>query len=409
MLHLDEKLIIKQRVVSYAIFVATLMLVFISLISVVFPALIIRATSPFQDSPVNPFEYGMWAFPLFAANFIVFGFAVTYHKNKLPSVIQKSIKFILNFDVSHKIAYIVVIILITIYISLTVNELAVEEDWYDYSGVRDAAVNWTFTDPVSSMLNFRYFLLHESLNIFGNIRVIPFIASIALLLLTYLITLEMSKKRFAAILSLAILLQSNLFFSYDTSATYENLWTLFYLLSLYLIYKKWYLSPIAYIFSAMSKLLTIMFIPMTLLFIYRSNIVKRKKVLTAISYGVIIGLLAMSYSLSYSPLQYYSGFDYYDFVDGFTSFSFQLRFDGLVLIFLLPLVVGLFIASRKGMLHADSIMVLISGVLISAPLLSGFTLMSIQPYRFVPLVVFFAMGVGIIFSKKLLNRPNYFP
>ncbi|MGI0082467.1 MAG: hypothetical protein ACREAG_04100, partial [Nitrosopumilaceae archaeon] len=71
-----------------------------------------------------------------------------------------------------------------------------------------------------------------------------------------------------------------------------------------------------------------------------------------------------------------------------------------VLIFLLPLVMGLFIASRRGMMQADSIMVLILGMLLSAPFLQGFTDFTNQPYRFVPLIVFFAMGVGTILSKK---------
>jgi len=85
---------------------------------------------------------------------------------------------------------------------------------------------------------------------------------------------------------------------------------------------------------------------------------------------------------------------------GFTSFSYQLRFDGLVLIFVLPLIVGLFIASRNGIVHADSIMILISGILITAPLITGFTELTNQPYRFVPLVVFFAIGVGVLLSKR---------
>ena len=88
---------------------------------------------------------------------------------------------------------------------------------------------------------------------------------------------------------------------------------------------------------------------------------------------------------------------------GFTSFSYQLRFDGLLLLFILPLIVGLFIASRNGITHADSIMLLIAGILFTAPLLTGFTDQTNQPYRFVPLVVFFAVGVGVLLSKRKSN------
>jgi hypothetical protein len=93
-------------------------------------------------------------------------------------------------------------------------------------------------------------------------------------------------------------------------------------------------------------------------------------------------------------------FDWDEFSMGFTSFSFQLRFDGLILVFILPLIVGLFIASRHGIEHADSILVLIGGILFIAPIVTGFTELTNQPYRFIPLVVFFAIGVGVLLSKR---------
>jgi hypothetical protein len=94
-----------------------------------------------------------------------------------------------------------------------------------------------------------------------------------------------------------------------------------------------------------------------------------------------------------------------DFASGFASWAFQLRIDGLVLVFLLPVVVGLFIKSLQGNHEADSILVLIAGVLISVPLLAGFTQFNIQPYRWIPLIAFFAIGVGMLLSKSA-NGPE---
>jgi len=45
-------------------------------------------------------------------------------------------------------------------------------------------------------------------------------------------------------------------------------------------------------------------------------------------------------------------------------------------------------------------MVLISRILFTATLLSGFIELTNQPYHFVPLVVFFAVGVGVLLSKR---------
>lgn len=70
-------------------------------------------------------------------------------------------------------------------------------------------------------------------------------------------------------------------------------------------------------------------------------------------------------------------------------------------------MVGLFVASRKGVHQADSLMVLIAGILLSFPLLIGFTSLTNQPYRFISLVVFFAIGVGILLSNsKRVNELN---
>lgn len=88
------------------------------------------------------------------------------------------------------------------------------------------------------------------------------------------------------------------------------------------------------------------------------------------------------------------------FWNGFVSLAFQLRYDYLVILFLLPLTFGLFIASQKGIIQSDSILMLIAGILFSAPILTGFTDITNQPYRFIPLVVFFAMGVGVILTKR---------
>jgi len=118
--------------------------------------------------------------------------------------------------------------------------------------------------------------------------------------------------------------------------------------------------------------------------------------------GLVVGALFFVEGLGYGTTL--TSFDYYDFLSGLTAWSFQLRIDGLVLLFLLPLTVGLFLKSINGKKEADSILVLIAGVLLSAPLLAGFTEFSIQPYRWIPLITFFAIGVGVLLSKKSINR-----
>jgi len=393
---------------SWLIFLVTIEILLISLVTVVFPALIARSVSPVTISTVDPWEVGAYAMPLILSNVIIFGIAILYKINKLPIFFKKSIEFLFNFEVTKKIAFISIVVLLAIYVAATANELSVEEAFGDFTRVKQRVSTWDINKIDSlSEPHFRYFLLSNSVSLFDNIRVIPFIASIGLLILTYFITYEITKKRFAGLAAMVILLQSAVFLKYDTTATYENFWTLLYLFSLYSIYKFSPLSPLAYILSIFSKPLTALFMPMTFFFIFRSKLTKRKKIIALIPYLVIlvagiIAIVVFEVNFAGSTAGEITFVDRF-FWNGFSSLAFQIRFDALVVYFLIPLIVGLFILAKKGKVEAEMVMVLIGGVLFSAPLLTGFTDITNQPYRFVPLVVFFAMGVGVLLSKKKIS------
>jgi len=96
-------------------------------------------------------------------------------------------------------------------------------------------------------------------------------------------------------------------------------------------------------------------------------------------------------------------FDYRQFWSGFTIWSFQLRYDSLFLLFILPLIVALFLTSRNGLPQADAVLILIVGAIIVMPLLVAMTDYNVHPYRYVALLNFFAIGVGILLSKSSLD------
>jgi len=142
---------------------------------------------------------------------------------------------------------------------------------------------------------------------------------------------------------------------------------------------------------------------MTLFFVYRTNLSKKKKIRILISYGIIVAL-ALTY-LEITDARFTLGeFDNHDFWAGFSAAYNSLRFDEIVLVFLLPVTVGLFIASRRGIIHADSIMFLILGILLSAPLVEAYSNSISMPYRSITLIVFFAIGTGLLFSKNVTRK-----
>ncbi len=400
------KILSRNKIISWAVFVPTIAIVLLSLIPAVFPALLTRATSPFQGvvaSPefVNPLDPSIIAVPLIVTSLVFLGITIAYYKKKeckYRSMIYK----LSNFEFTKKQALIAVIVLLAIFAGLTASTLGKEETWVDYQGVKDRVNSWSISDFTHSFEpHIKFLLLSISLKVFGNIRVIPFITSIALLLLTYFFTKKITSSRFAGIVSMIVLLQSQIFISYSTTASYDNTWILLYLFSLYLVEKFWSPSPISYFVSIFSKALTVAFLPMSFYFIARSSLSKKPKIYSLASYGIIIILIAIASVILETNLVGTSvSFDSFQFWQGFSAMVMQMRFDYLVLIFLLPVTVMLFFASRRRILHADSILIFIFSILLTSPLLSGFTDQTNQPYRFVSLVVFFAIGVGVLVSKR---------
>ena len=276
------------------VFICTISIVLFSLVSVIFPALIISITSPLTE--VESFEFGALTIPFLIISFVLFLVGILYKQNKLSGTISNRINFILDFEISKNVAIIIGIVLLIIYIGFTIPELLVDESEQipDYWVFEQAYKIWPFGQaelPHIEEQNDRFVkmtLLIFSLETLENVKIIPFVFSILVIIITYFLTRELSQKRFAGIISMIIVLQSYTFLRYDTIAIYDNFWTLFYLLSLYFILKKWYLSGISYILSIFSKAFSLVFLPMSLFVIFKSKTTLRKKILTCVTYSAMI-------------------------------------------------------------------------------------------------------------------------
>ena len=395
---------------SYVVFAFSVTIVLLCCVSVIFPALISSTNSEFKEFPfytpqVNPFEIGALAIPWIILNGIVLLIGIIYYKKNY------SLNRLFNFDISKKITTITIIIILSAYIVTTIPEFEKNEVFRDWKGmeirlnesIRDN--RFSIEDVINGNQNYsaiephvKYSLLIISEKIFGDFRVIAFFASVALLITTYCITKEITKKRIPGILAILLVLQSNTFLSYDTSATYSNFWILFYVLSLYLVLKKWQLSHFSFLLAIFSKLLSTVFLPLSIFFVL-NNTEGKKRMYILIFYTILIvsALLILINSDLFSQIN--SMYLPENFMKGFTQFAYQLRFDPIILIFLLPLTVVLFLKSLKGFTQANSIQILISGFLLIPPLLITFSAQTNEPYRLIPLIVFFAIGVSTLLTK----------
>ena len=401
------------QIVSYVVFFCTLVTVLLTLTPVIFPALFSSFFGMFTEN-LNPFEPGYQSIFLIVSNVVIFGFGIVYYKNKIPSSIHSIFEKIRTFEISKRVAVISLVIILGMYIGLSTPELFLDEakDWSDYHAVLLPALEiWPFgqTDDIYVQeQNDRYvrmFLLDVSLDIFQNIKLLPFLASILVVVFTYLIAAQFCQKRFAGIIAVIVLLQSYTFLKFDTIAVYENFWVLFFLISLYAIEKKWFLSPIFYILAFYTKAYVAPFFLMTLFTTYRSQISNRTKITILVSYIVIVSVAIAIVFLGDTVYPDVIEINYSKFILGFQVIISQLRFDFFFIIMILPVTVGLMLLSKNKLKHADSILILIFGTIIASPILVAFTYhYEILPYRFIPLLVFFSIGVSMFFSKKVIHQ-----
>ena len=398
-----------QQKVSYSVFFCALVVVSLTLTSLIFPSLFSSYFGMFGEN-LNPFESNNHSIFLIVSNIVIFGIGIAYYKNRIPSSLHNVFEKIRTFEISKKVSLISLVAILVVYIGLSSPELLIDESiqWQDYDMLEEGLEIWPFGNSEYPQVqeqkdrHVRMFLLDVSLNIFQNIKLLPFVASILVVVFTYLITVQFCQKRFAGIISVIVLLQSYTFLKFDTIAVYENFWVLFFLISLYTIQKRWFLSPVFYILAFFTKAYVAPYFIMTLFTTYRSQISKRTKIAILVSYVLVVIvaiLLVFLGDLIYPDL---IEINPSKFILGFQTISAQLRFDLFFIMTLLPVTFGLLFLSKNKLKHADSILFLIFGNIIAGPILVMFTSnYEILPYRFIPLLVFFSIGIGMFFSKKI--------
>jgi len=398
-----------SEILYHLVFFTTLSIVVFSLFAIIFPSFLMTTFYPYTTN-LQPFESSVWLVPIISSNSILLVIGFAYYRKKLPLQIYKGIEFILNFEISKKTALLTGIIILVVYIGFSLPELAIDEaTQYDDWGVLESALEvWPSTDSDDIYINeqntryVRMLLLDASSDLFQNIKLLPFVASILLVVVTFFLTYQITQKRFAGIISMVILLQSHTFLHFDTTAVYANFWVLFYVVSLYAINRKWQYSSISYLLSIFSNAVIAVFFLPSLYYICRASISTRKKLYTLASYAASLIVILLVFSFGESIYFDIINISSSEFFLAFNALGYTLRYDLIIVLSLLPLTLGLFFKFRKdNSKKVDSILVLILTALLAGPVISMLTdFYFILPYRFLPLIVFVAVGIGVLLSKK---------
>ena len=397
-----------MRLILNLTFVFALIMVGISLLSVVFPALILTEFGNITTDLYDKFETGNNALVLILGNVIILSLGYVYKKNKIANF-SSFVNKIRDFDISKKQSLIIGTIILVVYAAITSPELTLDEalQWGDYDILTSALETFPETtsgDQIQDEQNSRFvrmILLGFSQDYLDNIKILPFISSIILIALVGLTAFEISQKKIAGLIAMLVIIQSYTFLEYDTIAVYENFWVSFFLFSIYTIHKKWHLSGIFYLLSVFSKAFSTPFLILNVFYVIRSELNSKTKLRIIISYGIIIlimlGLFAMGNTI-YDDVVH---IDFNRFMNSLSDFSSQMRYDHFMLVMILPITIGLFFTARAGLIQAESLLFFISVLLLAGPLVALLTdFYVILPYRFIPLIAFFSISIGVVIFKN---------
>lgn len=264
-----------------------------------------------------------------------------------------------------------------------------------------------------AVLKFYQFCLSDYL--FDNPKVIPFLESIGILIVSFLLANKILHSNYAGLFAASLIITSNIFLKNTTTYGYSTEWAFFFILAVYLIYKRPEIVGVVYIMSVFAKGLTLLYIPVIFYLIYKSDISARNKKISYLSlvavmvftvaYTCLVGNnmvqsnvpitfdLEEIHGLVYSPI--------YNFTEE--------EHDQLILNLFLPLVLLGLYRARSWVVFV--IIIYMFSMQIWLPLFSDYNMGS---YRMVPMVLFLGVGFAISLyhhvitplQNRLNNRQN---
>jgi hypothetical protein len=245
--------------------------------------------------------------------------------------------------------------------------------------------------------------------IFGTPRLVPLMFSTAIIPLVYLFISELTQKRILGLLGSLILVSSGAFNIFASTSTYPPIDVFFFVMFLYLCLKGKVYAPLFYVLAILSKPLPIVYFPLVLYFVYSLNIPKEKKktILVFLTVIVIIGISLVifnEFSKEKLPLISIGGsirFDQTQFMEGFYEWFELLDSDIIVAVTVVIVLIQLFKLSKNQVYLSKPIFFFILGMILTVPIIQGFTDQLNHSYRFIPLVIMVSSGIGICLSNWL--------
>lgn len=311
-------------------------------------------------------------------------------------------------DIENRFSFLIVIGILIAYTSFSVGELFVDEcsgfgDCFDFDRRMARLSIWNYGWIISDYRHLVHIGLIELSDVlFHNYKVLSLASSVLLLVFTFALTQKLTGNNIAGMISMLVLIQSSIFYNYDTSLVYPSFWALLFIFCIYITTtNRWYLYPIPFLVSVPAKALTALFLPALFFFMWFYN----KKTLIVFPATLIpLGLVVLNEIQNmdggtFGGFFLFDRFVLMDFLGGFVSWMWQGFAKDQSTLLLLVVFGFLLFYNRKAIPHSNAILSLIVGMVLTSPVLTGLTTYSIWPYRMLPLVAVIGVCVGLVTSN----------
>lgn len=253
----------------------------------------------------------------------------------------------------------------------------------------------------------KVYLLCLSSTLFDSIQILPFLTSLGILPVSFMVMRKITKSYAASSLTVTMLLTSEVYSLLGMTASLSADWVFFMLLSIYFMYTKPVLSGPFLLLSIGAKALSLVMVPVLLYWNYKADIPKRQKKINFISIGLIVLFVCGVWLGGDSLILQQNGLSF-DLGDlDFNALGFMFRHDLAVMLIIPVSLINLGVMAFRYKHHEArmlfvSILWLYSLVLI----LPVFTIYMMYDYRMILMIVFVMMGFGMISVNPWLRKKN---
>ena len=263
-------------------------------------------------------------------------------------------------------------------------------------GPNDTVIDLHQTHPSRDPL--KWWLNCFSYKTFGTPNLVPIFFNLGLMPLVYLLTVKLTNNKLIGLFSFIAFVSNPLYNNWMTSGTYDQVWSFFLILSIYLMYKFKKIGTISAIFSFITSLtakaLGVMYLPSILYSYWKTENSPKMKLLLLLSTLVICVSLAELFmnktsfifggTLGFHP----------ENLSIAASRDFEMLFPELPFLGTFFLI-AFYFKPKESLQAKKTSAIWILNALLTTPIIFLFTNQFQFVYRFVPLAVFMSIFIGI--------------